>query len=66
MKILTIALSTAFLALSIAAPASAEKIQKKTHASIQERSCKAQAARKYSAVHFLKRREFVKQCMGKA
>ena len=29
----------------------------------REASCKAQAAQKYSAIHFLKRRTFVKNCM---
>jgi hypothetical protein len=30
-----------------------------------EASCKAQAAKKFSAIHFLKRRDFVNNCVGR-
>jgi hypothetical protein len=29
-----------------------------------EASCKAQAAKKYSAIHFVKRRNFAKNCLA--
>ena len=63
MKILTaLAVAMAVLATGL----SAEAATKKDPAMAQrEASCKAEAAKKYSAVHFLKRRDFVNQCMGR-
>lgn len=61
MKLLTgIAIAAAIFAT--AAPAQAAK--KDPAYAAREASCKTQAANKYSAIHFLKRRDFVKQCMG--
>ena len=64
MKILTaLAVATAVMATGV----SAEAAMKKDSAMAQrEASCKAQAAKKYSAIHFLKRRDFVNQCMGRS
>ena len=64
MKIFMITLAAAAFAVSSAASADAATKAEKKAIAQHERSCKAQAARKFSAVHFLKRREFVKQCMG--
>ena len=55
-----IAMTAAILATAI--PAHAAK--KDPAYAAREASCKTQAANKYSAIHFLKRRDFVKQCMG--
>ena len=62
MKTLTaIAVAAAVFAASVPAQAAA-----KTMAMAQrEASCKADAAKKFSAIHFLKRREFVNNCMGR-
>jgi len=64
MKILTaIAIAAAVMATGV----SAEAATKKDPALAQrEASCKAQAAKKYSAIHFIKRRDFVNQCMGRS
>ena len=60
-KILVPAMAAA-LAVSFAASASANTVTKhKVSASI-EASCKQQAAKKFSAIHFLKRRNFVNNC----
>jgi hypothetical protein len=46
-------------------PMTAQGATKKHSASKQmEASCNARAAKKYSAVHFLARRDYVKKCMG--
>jgi hypothetical protein len=64
MKILT---AFAIAAAVMATGVSAEAATKKDPAMAQrEASCKAQAAKKYSAVHFIKRRDFVNQCMGRS
>jgi hypothetical protein len=64
MKILaTLAVAAAVVATGV----SAEAATKKDMAMAQrEGSCKAQAAKRYSAIHFLKRRNFVNQCMGRS
>jgi hypothetical protein len=59
-KVLISTLATA-LAMSFAVPANAAK--HKVSDSL-EASCKAQAAKKYSAIHFIKRRQYVQTCMG--
>jgi hypothetical protein len=52
----------AALALSFAASVQAHGNK---HASAGlEASCKAQAAKKFSAIHFMKRRNFVNQCVA--
>jgi len=63
MRTLLTTLAAGLLAVSFAA--SAEAATKKKHTAM-ESSCKAQAAKKYSAIHFLKRRDYVKRCMGSA
>jgi hypothetical protein len=65
MKTLLTLVSAGLLAatFSVTADAATKKEMRKAH-STQESSCKAQAARKYSAIHFMKRRDFVKRCMG--
>jgi len=63
MKTLIITIAAAMLAVSFAA--SADAATKKNAAYAQrEASCKAQAAKKYSAIRFLARRDFVSKCMG--
>ena len=63
MRTLFTILAAGLLAFSFAASADAAMKKKNT---ALETSCKAQAAKKYSAVHFMKRRAYVKQCMGAA
>ena len=58
-KLMISAMATA-LALSFAAPAEAAGTQK---ADVQA-FCKAKAAKKFSAVHFLQRRNFVHDCVA--
>ena len=62
MRILTaVAIAAAVLATGVPAQAA-----KKDPAMAQrEASCKAQAAKKFSAIHFMQRRDFVNQCMGR-
>jgi len=61
MKLWTsIAIAAAVFATAV--PAHAAK--KDPGYAARQASCKTQAANKYSAIHFLKRRDFVKQCMG--
>ena len=55
-----IAMAAAIFATAV--PAQAAK--KDPAYAAREASCKTQAANKYSAIHFLQRRDFVKQCMG--
>jgi hypothetical protein len=63
MKLSTsIAMAAVILAVGIA-PASAAKQRDAAYAQ-REASCKAQAAKKYSAVRVLARRDFVNKCMG--
>jgi uncharacterized membrane protein len=63
MRTLLTTLAASLLAISFATTADAATKKKQTST---EASCKAQAAKKYSAVHFMKRRDYVKQCMGAA
>jgi hypothetical protein len=60
-KLLISALATALVA-SFAVSAEAANKQK-VSADVQA-SCKAQAAKKYSAIHFMKRRNFVNNCVA--
>jgi hypothetical protein len=63
MKISTsIAIAAAVLAIGIA-PAGAAKKGDAAYAQ-REASCKAQAAKKFSAIRFLARKDFVDKCMG--
>jgi hypothetical protein len=49
--------------MSCAVSAEAAGNKQKVSAGVQA-SCKAQAAKKYSAIHFLKRRNFVNNCIA--
>jgi len=61
-KLLISALATALVA-SFAVSAEAAGNKQKVSADVQA-SCKAQAAKKYSAIHFMKRRDFVSNCVA--
>ncbi len=61
-KLLISALTTALVA-SFAVSAEAAGNKQKVSADVQA-SCKAQAAKKYSAIHFMKRRDFVSNCVA--
>jgi len=61
-KLLISVLATALVAsFAVSADAAANKL--KVSADVQA-SCKAQAAKKYSAIHFMKRRNFVNDCVA--
>ena len=61
-KLLISVLATALVAtFAISAEAAGNK--HKVSADVQA-SCKAQAAKKYSAIHFMKRRNFVDNCVA--
>jgi len=61
-KLLISVLATALVA-SFAVSAEAAGHKHKVSADVQA-SCKAQAAKKYSAIHFMKRRNFVNDCVA--
>lgn len=63
MKTLITIVSAAFLVSALSFSADAATAKKSVSAS-QQAACKAEAAKKYTAVHFLKRRAYVKRCMG--
>ena len=65
MKTLFTTIAAALLAVSFAASADAAAKKQASAAAQQEASCKAQAAKKYSVVRFLARRNFVNECMGR-
>jgi hypothetical protein len=66
MKTLITTITAGLLAVSFAASAHAVPSKASRTAMAQhEASCKAQAAKKFSAIHFLKRRDFVNNCMGR-
>jgi hypothetical protein len=52
------------LANSLAASADAATPRKNIGMAQLQAQCQAQAKKKYSAIHFLKRRAFVKSCMN--
>ena len=56
-------ISTLATALVVSFAVSAEAAKQKVSADVQA-SCKAQAAKKYSAIHFIKRRHFVNNCVA--
>ena len=62
MKKLVIPTLAAALTMSFAVTAEAAG-NKQVSADVQA-SCKAQAAKKFSAIHFLKRRDFANNCMA--
>ena len=61
-KLLISVLATALVA-TFAISAEAAGNEHKVSADVQA-SCKAQAAKKYSAIHFMKRRNFVNDCVA--
>ena len=63
MKKVLISTLAAALVASLAVSADAATIKQKVSAEVQA-SCKAQAAKKYSAIHFIKRRNFVNNCVA--
>jgi hypothetical protein len=63
MKKILLAAAAAVLALSIVAPAQAVRHKQTASADFQA-SCKVQAAKKFSAIHFLQRRNFVNKCVA--
>jgi hypothetical protein len=63
MKKILLTTMAAALALSFAVPAQAAR-NKQTASADMQTSCKAQAAKKFSAIHFIKRRNFVNQCVA--
>ena len=66
MKALIATVAAGLLAVSFAVPANAVPSKaSRTAVAQHEASCKAQAAKKFSAVHFLKRRAMVNECMGR-
>jgi hypothetical protein len=67
MKIVMTTLAAGLLAASftVTADAATKKDMRKLHTQ-HERSCKAEAAKRFTALHFMKRRAYVKRCMGQA
>jgi acid phosphatase class B len=63
MKKLLVSTLAVALVTSFAVSAEAAGNKQKVSADVQA-SCKAQAAKKYSAIHFIKRRDFVNNCVG--
>ncbi|MGB6315484.1 MAG: hypothetical protein WBG13_23435 [Pseudolabrys sp.] len=61
MKKLLISVLASALVASFAVSAEAAGNKQKVSANVQS-SCKAQAAKKYSAIHFMKRLNFVNSC----
>jgi hypothetical protein len=67
MKTLVTTLAAVVIAASLAATADAATAKKKDAAmSAKQTACHEQAVKKFSAVHFLKRKAFEKKCMGTA
>ena len=63
MKKLVISTLATALVVSFAVSAEAAGNKQRVSADVQA-SCKAQAAKKYSAIHFLNRRNFVNDCVA--
>ncbi|MGB8748165.1 MAG: hypothetical protein WCD54_19665, partial [Pseudolabrys sp.] len=63
MKKLLISMLATALVVSFAVSAEAAGNKQRVSADVQA-SCKAQAAKKYSAIHFMKRRDFVNNCVA--
>ena len=64
MKKLLISMVATALVASFAVSAEAAGNKQKVSAEVQA-SCKAQAAKKYSAIHFIKRHNFVNDCVAR-
>ena len=62
MKTLVTTVAAGLLAVSFAVTTNSEARQ---HMAQREAACKEQAAKKVSAIHFLKRRQLVNDCMGR-
>lgn len=58
-------LAISFVASADAATKSTTKSEARQHLAQREAACKSQAAKKVSAVHFIKRRALVNECMGR-
>jgi len=56
--------STMAAALAMSFVTSADAAQKQKVSADVQAACKAQAAKKFSAIHFLKRRDFVNNCIA--
>jgi hypothetical protein len=65
MKTLITAVCAALVATSFAVTADAAT-KKKPQMTSKEATCKAEAKKKFTAIHFLKRRDYVKKCVGQA
>jgi hypothetical protein len=63
MQKLLVPTMAAVFAMSFATSAIATTHKQKASADVQA-SCKAQAAKKYSAIHFIKRRNFANNCVA--
>ena len=63
MKKLIISTLATALVVSLAGSVEAAGNKQRVSADVQA-SCKAQAAKKYSAIHFMKRRDFVNNCVA--
>ena len=63
MNKLLISTMAAALAVSFSLSAEAAGMKQKVSADVQA-SCKAEAAKKFTSVHFLKRRNFVNSCIA--
>ena len=63
MNKLLISTMAAALAVSFSLSAEAAGMKQKVSADVQA-SCKAEAAKKFTSVHFLKRRNFVNNCVA--
>jgi hypothetical protein len=66
MKTVATLITSAFLVTTFALTATAMTSAKSTPGHAQMRKeCKVQAAKKYTAVHFIKRNKYVSACMNK-
>ena len=66
MKTLITTVAAGLLAVSFSVNANATtKSEARQHIAQREAACKEQAAKKVSAIHFLKRRQLVNDCMGR-
>ena len=65
MKTLITTIAAGLLAISFAVPASAVPSKHtRAHMAEMKASCKAEAAKKFSAIHLIKRRNFTNDCMA--
>jgi len=66
MKTLITAMCAALIASSFAVQADAASKKKTPAMASKEATCKTEAKKKFSAIHFVKRSTYVKNCMGQA